>query len=231
MGSLKEWAAQASGRDLEALAMNAPPIFDRTGGWTTDGAAFRLGRAEEQFDRLLPTRFRHAVADDPRVLEWIGLHQEDPESYSHLLLAGNTGSGKTTHLVGTIKKLVTDQISAGHAAPSFVYITHAEAARRMRDFRGDGAQDLFEKLRTADIVAFDELGSVPGREWGIEWLSDLVDTRYRECKTFLTATNKVLKELNEMLGDDRIVSRLLEGRNTIRMVRDDLRLRSREEIR
>jgi DNA replication protein DnaC len=228
MGSLSNWITEASGgRDLVALAEHAPPTFNRRGGWTTNGQAHRLERLEEEFDRRLPARFRHAVADDPRVLEWIGLHQEDPQKHSHLLLMGNTGSGKTTHLVGAIRKITIDAVTSGGRAPSFLYVTHGQVARRMRDFRDDAARELFEQLCTVDILAFDELGSVPGREWGIEWLTDLVDTRYRECKTLMTATNKSFRDLNEMLGDDRIVSRLLEDRNTIKMVRDDLRLQKR----
>lgn len=231
MGSLSDWATQATGRDMDELAKQAPPVvFDTSGGWKIDGAAYRRGLAEAEFAKSLPTRFRNADADDARVLTWIDRHIENPEGNSHLLLMGNTGSGKTTQLVGTIRRLVLSRTDAGQTPPSFLYTTHAEAAAKMRDFRNDGADQFLTKLCTVDILALDELGSVLGRDWGMEWLSSVVDTRYRECRPLLVATNKPAAELAATLKDDRIISRLAEGRSTIIMVRDDLRMQQREVI-
>lgn len=134
-------------------------------------------------------------------------HREKGEG---LLIAGGTGTGKTTMtaaLVGDLilKRTVRDEEFVGHIGIRFVTI--ADLLNAAKDF--ENKRDYFDKLTRAALLVIDDLGCVRLTEFAADELAGLFDHRYRELLPLIITTNLSKKDLAAYLGD-RAVSRLEE---------------------
>jgi len=121
-----------------------------------------------------------------------------------LLLVGNAGCGKT-HLALAITKVCLEQGLAVLFAvvPDLLDLLRATVA--------PDAQEQFEvrflKLREADVLILDDLGTQSSSPWANEKLFQLLNHRYHtRMPTVITTHPRALHEL-----DERIRSRLSDG--------------------
>jgi DNA replication protein DnaC len=121
-----------------------------------------------------------------------------------LVLGGASGSGKT-HLVAAI---VNERIRQGQ--PAF-YITAPDLLDRIRaSFNPDSEMpydEFFEQVRSAPLLALDDLGVQSGTPWAREKLDQLLTSRFNdELPTVIIASVPV-----EQM-DDRLRTRLTDPR-------------------
>jgi DNA replication protein DnaC len=125
-----------------------------------------------------------------------------PEGW--LVFSGPSGSGKT-HLAAAI---VNECIEKGQ--PAF-YITTPDLLDRLRSSMNTDSEtpysEFFEQVKTAPVLALDDLGVQSGTAWAKEKLDQLLTSRFNASLPTVIVTAVSLDEL-----DDRLRTRLTDTR-------------------
>lgn len=170
------------------------------------------------FDRECPKRFagvQFAEVDDTyrdALTDWAN----DPKG-RNLLLAGNVGSGKTHTALATARFM----LGAADDHIGLQVVTVVTLLDMLRpgyvpeplhpDSPWDSGPDPMRRACTVDLLVLDDIGVEKGTEWVSERLSEIIDTRWRECRPTIATTNLTLgrgKELETVVGE-RAYSRLV----------------------
>ena len=156
--------------------------------------SFRLGRdvrGTSQEKETLKFAFEKARA-----------YAESPTGW--LLLTGQPGCGKTHLTVG----IINERLKQGE--PSFFAFVPALLDYLRATFRPDsmtGYDEIFEQVKTAPLLALDDLGSENSTPWAEEKLYQIIVHRHNaRLPTVITANYLSLKALEE--AKPRIRSRL-----------------------
>jgi DNA replication protein DnaC len=86
-------------------------------------------------------------------------------------------------------------------------LTDIRATYRSRDGVDQDEADLINALKSAYLVALDDLGSGKATGWAQDRLFEILNYRYNERKLTILTTNLGPADLEEHVGD-RIVSRI-----------------------
>jgi DNA replication protein DnaC len=125
-----------------------------------------------------------------------------PEGW--LVFSGPSGSGKT-HLAAAV---VNDRITQGQPA---LYITTPDLLDKLRSsFSADSEtpyDEFFEQVKTAPLLAMDDLGVQSGTPWAKEKLDQLLTSRFNAGLPTVIVTSVPLDSL-----DDRLRTRLTDAR-------------------
>jgi DNA replication protein len=131
---------------------------------------------------------------------------EDP--YGWLVLVGPNGCGKT-HLAAAIanQRLEQGSVVLFEAVPDL--LDHLRAA--FAPSAEDVYDQLFSKMREAELLVLDDLGAQQSTPWANEKLFQLLNYRYnREMPTVITANQKGIQAIDERirsrLGDTSLVA-------------------------
>ncbi len=168
-------------------------------------------------------------ADDPAgkaakaaAQEWIG------DWDRNLFLFGPVGSGKTG-LAFAAARCIAEK---GWEDVRFCNVRQVLAELR-RSYETKTADDPTKALVACDLLVLDDLGAERATEWARETIATLVEARYVDgYRPTIVTTNYTPSDLAKRLGHDdpvigqRIVSRLTEGAEQIRLDRADLRQRA-----
>jgi DNA replication protein DnaC len=165
------------------------------------------------------TNLRQLAAYLDRAVQWC----EDVGSRlvfsKGLRLQGSTGVGKTHLLVAMLKVLTIDHGIHGR------YIDWGVLMRLIRQGidMGKGRDEVLEPFRTAPVLMLDEVGKGEKKDWRMDVLEDLVESRYSD-ETVVTcvATNYSSDELDGRVGK-RVSSRFKEMTTPIQMAAPDYR--------
>ena len=79
---------------------------------------------------------------------------------------------------------------------------------------------IFDELKSVDILAIDELGFNDNKSWLNDKMYSIINNRYENKKPIIYTSNKSIKE---MQFDERIVSRLKQMVNEVEWVEEDVR--------
>jgi DNA replication protein DnaC len=160
----------------------------------------RLSSLDPFVDKTFET-FDQAVPGVREAFEVAQRFAEDPQGW--LMLSGSYGAGKT-HLAAAIANA---RLAAG--SPVFFSIVpdlldHLRAAfAPTSDITYD---EMFDKVREAELLVLDDLGAENGTAWATEKLFQLINYRYNfRMPTVITTNNRLLAHM-----DERIRSRLLD---------------------
>jgi len=131
---------------------------------------------------------------------------DDP--YGWLVLVGPNGCGKT-HLAAAIANQCVDQgaVVLFEAVPDL--LDHLRAA--FAPTAEEVYDQLFSKMREAELLVLDDLGAQQSTAWANEKLFQLLNYRYnREMPTVVTANQKGIQAIDERirsrLGDTSLVN-------------------------
>lgn len=143
----------------------------------------------------------------------------------NLVLFGSVGAGKTSLAVSAAKLLV----ERGMAARFFVVRDWLDLVRASFDEPNDA--DSIAK--TTELLVFDDLGAERTTPFALEKLLGVIDHRYRNKRPIIVTSNFAPSELVEQLHQadprigQRIVSRLMEDTEAVRLEASDLRIAER----
>ncbi len=170
-------------------------------------------------------------ADDPvgaaaktAALEWVksGWYED-----RNLFVFGPVGSGKTGLAWATSRRIA----EGGFEDVRFCNVRQLLAELR-RSYETKTDADPTAGLVDCDLLVLDDLGAERATEWARETIATLVEARYIADRVTIVTTNYSPSDLAKRLGHDdpiigqRIVSRLTEGADQIRLDRPDLRQRA-----
>lgn len=179
----------------------------------------------ERVEKFVPSRFRHALPQNPEVQRWISTvvefacdhHRPVVRKGPSLLLLGNTGTGKTFEAYGAVIAL-----SNSGAACRWAFATAADIYARLRPRPRVDSEEEFLRFADSPVLVIDDLGAAKSTEWTEEINYRLINHRYEHQLATLITSNVPTVELRNALGE-RVLSRLAEMAERAVLVGDDRR--------
>jgi DNA replication protein DnaC len=167
--------------------------------------------AAEQEHAKFPPRFRDAVADHPKVLEWVTQFADPSAIPTSLLLLGPTGVGKTWQAYGALRaaSLHPALTRTSYRCRFWTAAPFADLMAMLRPRPKVDSEEVMKDLREVDLLLVDDLAAAKGSEWVEEQTYRLINGRYEAMLPTIFTTNLALNELRDAIGD-RIASRLAE---------------------
>jgi DNA replication protein DnaC len=142
----------------------------------------------------------------------------DPEK-ENLFIWGPAGVGKTHLAAGVLKNFHMSGI------PS-IFIKHAALNRSMQGLKSTEYELKLAEYTGAGVVVVDDLGTAKRTEFSDQVLYEVLDGRYMSYKNGMIITSNLsLKDLSEVLGDDRLVSRIAGMCKIINLKGQDYRVK------
>jgi len=190
-----------------------------------------ISQAGAACDRRFPARYRHAVADDRRIADWVDAVTADPAAAGDLLLLGPVGTGKTYQAFGAIRGVATTprrSLAGVWLTPGWRAGTHADIAASMRPGHGVDGERVMGDYRSAPLLLIDDLAMAKDSEWFEEITYRLISARYNDQRPTIFTTNLRGSEIRDALGD-RIASRLAQSCQTVSLTGPDRRRQPRSE--
>lgn len=123
-----------------------------------------------------------------------------------LMLLGSPGTGKTHLAVATLNEIINT-----HRCPG-LYTTAARMFRRIKDTygkSGESESQAIEAFTNPAILVLDEIGVSFGSDAELNYLFDVMNERYEQCRPTIVVSNVQPNELGQWMGD-RVVDRLRE---------------------
>lgn len=157
-----------------------------------------------------PSRLRHKGEPHPDVKAW-GQRLLDGET-GNLLLCGPVGALKTWNVWEILERAVT----AGYDGR----ILFARSAMWRDAITIPVDKDMLRRMREADVLVLDDLGSGGVTEWELQLLLSIVDERWAHERSVVVTSN--VKSLKTTLGE-RIASRLADGATVVVLDGEDRR--------
>jgi DNA replication protein DnaC len=182
-------------RSCAAERLTAGPVV--RDDWNRTAA---MARCDETF----PRRFRDAVPELAEVIDWVEAVREDIAIAPSLLLFGPTGTGKTHAAYAALRA-----VALVHPTIRWAVTTFPDFAASLRPRQGVDTEAEMDRIRNADLLLLDDIGTAKGSEWVEEITYRLINGRYEAMKPSIFTTNLTIEELKLALGD-RVAGRLNE---------------------
>jgi DNA replication protein DnaC len=178
-------------------------------------------------DARIPPRYRHALADHPRITAWVTeiarTGRPGPGGIPgiatgpSLLIAGPTGTGKTHQAYGAIRTLLRAGVRLRWEGT-----TVADLYAAQRPQHGSDPEQQLWRLARSPLLLLDDLGAAKQSPWTEELTYRLVNHRYNQLLPTLITTNLPVAELRDAVGD-RVASRLAEMTDRVILTGHDRR--------
>lgn len=110
-----------------------------------------------------------------------------PDVERGILFVGPCGVGKTHLSVALLKALVNEKLVHGR------FVDEAELLSRLQhSYSADNRESeerILERLKTADLLVWDDLGTGRPTEWAKSKISEVINHRYTHCKWTVMSSN------------------------------------------
>lgn len=190
-------------------------------------------------DLRIPKRYRDKTLDNFN-REWQTLGWRMASRYAErfeelrevdtngLIFIGPPGTGKT-HLVYAILHAILPRVKTAICAsvPDLMDMLRPPAKAREEERRAAEqlVQERMQALKTSEFVILDDLGAERDSEWVTERLYMIINHRYNEQLPTLFTSNMELRELENIPGWGRIVSRICEMCHAVLCDGEDMRIK------
>ena len=145
------------------------------------------------------------------------------EGENLFIYSKGTGNGKTSWATKICSEYIRKKVFSKKIDNLVYYVNTPELLEDLRRGYSDGEYDnILHKLKTADIVVFDDIGAEKSTEWVRERLYTIINYRVMEGKTTIYTSNLHLEEIYSNLGS-RVGSRIKEGTTFIELRGHDRR--------
>jgi len=122
------------------------------------------------------------------------------ENISDMLITGSVGTGKTHLAIALLNKLLEANIYCKYS--SEYELLNLYFMKKYNEF---------EKFKTTDVLALDELAKRELLDWQIVQIEELLSYRYNEQLPTILITNRNKEEFKNFIGD-RIIDRLKDNK-------------------
>lgn len=154
-------------------------------------------------DRFVGLKFEQTVENADaleQIRRWVDGYRDLPLPAP--ALHGEQGRGKTHLLTAICTRLVREQEA------QVMFRSARSLLRELQRFDNEvQVTATWERAKTVDVLALDDLGAQRATDWRHEQLAELIDERYERDLPVLVATNFHPEAWGQML-DERSVSRL-----------------------
>jgi DNA replication protein DnaC len=164
----------------------------------------------ELIESIFPPRITTALIElnievDPKDVELVF------DEHQGFYLYGDAGTGKTLYGAQLVLEIAKYYRMNRLGTPSVIFISCLDLLEQIKDsFREERPSDnIMGKVKTANILMLDDLGTEKVSEWVIQTLNYLINERYEYLRTTIITSNFNLDQLKANL-DTRIVSRIYE---------------------
>lgn len=141
-----------------------------------------------------------------------------------LMFMGPVGTGKSHYGYAILQELVKRGVTAyGQTVPDLL--------DELRPHKDDDTHVKLGLLKTIDFLMLDDLGCERNTEWAVETLYKLVNARNSNCLPTIYTTNLTLEEMERDRDWKRIVDRILEMCDAVRLEGPSQRVRMAKERR
>lgn len=137
----------------------------------------------------------------------------DTQSNQSLFIHGKPGTGKTLKAIALCLKQRSDKKLIWKSDFEFVNIT--DLLFELRDSYNSNVKtevslekELLTKYRKVGILILDDLGVQKTSDWALQILYLIINYRYENEKITMVTSNYSPDELQNKIGDGRIISRL-----------------------
>jgi len=179
---------------------------------------FRSAKVPERYlDKSLENFIRVRQPGAHRVAETY-LHNWETIKLSGqgLVFVGGVGTGKTHLSFAVFNKLIELGVSG-------LAVTVPDLMDELRPRAEEKQSKQVEVLKTIDLLLLDDLGAQRNTEWVTERLFIIINARYNNLKPTIITSNNSLEELDKLDGWKRIVDRIGEMCQAVKMVRGSFR--------
>ena len=140
--------------------------------------------------------------------EYIENWQDNAKQGRGMFFVGTVGCGKTHLALAVVNELIKQGVKT----------LAATVPDLMDDLRpGQENERKIETLKTIDLLVLDDLGAQRNTEWATERLFVVLNARYNSLLPTIITSNTYLEELEKIPGWGRMVDRLLEMCEFVRM--------------
>lgn len=147
------------------------------------------------------------------------------ESFSNLLILGNTGVGKT-FLTNCIAKALLDNAHTVIYLTSFQFFDILEKHKFNRENNNEDNASRYEYIMSCDLLIIDDLGTELVNSLSVSQLYGCVNERLLSEKATVISTNLSLEQIKNTYSE-RVFSRLVSNYRLIKLVGEDIRLKKR----
>jgi DNA replication protein DnaC len=160
--------------------------------------------------KQMPKRFQSIDCKDrtPKQMEDLKKYYDNPVGF--LLLSGTNGNGKS-FCAEVIYQKFTDFILPEYDWDQGIFVSQAELNEKwQKDF--PQTEYLLSMFLNSPIVVIDDLGTRPPTEGFLNFLSHMIDQRwkFKDSKATIITTNRTAKQVAEMFGSN-FLSRVGSG--------------------
>lgn len=145
-------------------------------------------------------------------------------SYSNILLYGNTGVGKT-FLANCVAKELLDTAHTVVYLTSFQLFDILEKHKFSRSLEEKTEADYqFQYIFDCDLLIIDDLGTETVNSFIASQLYHCINERHLSQKSTIISTNLSLDDLNRIYSE-RVFSRIISNYRLLKIIGDDIRLK------
>jgi DNA replication protein DnaC len=133
------------------------------------------------------------------------------EQSQSCFIHGEAGTGKTVTAVWMMFEWLRLQFLKGsfhRTAAAFVTVSGLLAELKSNMDSDIKNIDIVQNLLNVDILVLDDIGAIRTTDWSFDILYRIIDSRYSAMKPTIYTSNLTLKEFADLIGDDRITSRI-----------------------
>ena len=166
----------------------------------------RRRRLRRRLEETLPESYSTARPEHVACKRWLGSYLAGERR--NLVMAGSTGTGKTTNAYGLYRELMERGVSCA-------FDTMGGHLRRIKACysTGKSEDEVIDWLSGVPVLFVDDLGKESATPWAVERIFDVLDARTAHARPTVATTNVSSGALKARYGEpgEAIMSRLLGG--------------------
>jgi len=176
---------------------------------------------EDWNKRVLPNFLKKFPPRIQKDLQSIDMSTDVPDVIESCYIHGPTGYGKTLLSAFMMIQEGWNLYIAIDIGKVCVFVSATDLIDEIKEtfnkgYEGKTEQDIIRFYSDVHFLVIDDLGTVKMTDWVYQTIYSIINRRYEGLKKTIITSNKSLKEMEGILGDSRIPSRIARMGDTIK---------------